>query len=217
MAKTATNALKLTDDLIVSKIYFLRDEKVMLDRDLAELYGVSTRTLNQAVKRNIERFPSDFMFQLSNSEFESLRSQIVILEKENESENLISQNAISNWGGVRKNPYAFTEQGVAMLSSVLKSPTAVKVNIQIIRIFTRMRKMLLAHGELMLKLEKMEKDVSENKGDIKVIFDYLKELLNPLQPERTKIGFKVSSNEKKKTESKRQAKNNLNKKTKANT
>ncbi len=178
MSKKTSKELLITEDFIISKIHFLRDEKVMLDKDLAALYGVQTRVLNQAVKRNIERFPSDFMFQLSEKELKSLRSQIVTLEN--------GRGKYSKYL-----PYAFTEQGVAMLSSVLKSQTAIDVNIQIIRTFTRMRRMLLAHGELMLKLEKMEKDVSENKEDIKVIFEYLKELINPPQPDRTKIGFRI--------------------------
>ena len=113
----------LTEEKVISKIYLIRDKKVMLDRDLAEMYGVETRVLNQSVKRNSKRFPEDFMFQLT----------------EEESENLISQFVISSHGGLRKLPYAFTEQGVAMLSSVLHSDTAIEVNISIIRIFSKIR------------------------------------------------------------------------------
>src|ERR1700739_176328 len=113
-------AIVLAEEGIISKIYLIRGKKVMLDRDLAELYGVETRVLNQAIRRNEKRFPEDFMFQLDQGEFKSL----------------ISQNVTSSWGGIRKLPLAFTEQGVAMLSSVLNSETAIEVNIQIIRIFT---------------------------------------------------------------------------------
>ena len=146
----------------------------MMDRDLAELYGVETRTLNQAVGRNIERFPEDFMFQLTEKEFENLISQIVI----------------SSWGGIRKLPYAFTEQGVAMLSSVLNSPAAVQMNIHIIRVFTKMREMVLTHKDILLKLEKLEKDVTESKQDITLIFQALKKLLTTPQEKRRRIGFK---------------------------
>ncbi len=164
----------IPDELVMNKIYLIRGQKVMLDRDLAELYGVETRALNQAVKRNADRFPVDFMFQLTRIEFENLRSQIVI----------------SSWGGGRYLPTAFTEQGVAMLSSVLKSETAIRVNIQIIRVFTRMREMIMTHKDILLQLEKMEKKLAGHDGDITLIFGYLKKLLTPQQPPRRKIGFK---------------------------
>jgi hypothetical protein len=122
---------------IESRIHLIRGKKVMLDRDLAELYGVETRTLNQAVQRNLNRFPSDFMFQLSKVELDNLKSQIVI----------------SNWGGTRKLPYAFTENGVAMLSSVLNSDRAVMVNIQIMRAFTRIRNLVTDYSELQRAIE----------------------------------------------------------------
>ena len=128
-------------EAVINKIYVFRDVKVMLDRDLAELYGVETRRLNEQVKRNINRFPLDFMFQLDKKEFE----------------NLISQNATSNQGGVRKLPYVFTEQGVSMLSSVLNSERAINVNIQIMRTFTKLRQMLSSHEDLRKKIESMEK------------------------------------------------------------
>jgi hypothetical protein len=153
----------------------------MLDRDLAELYDVETRVLNQAVRRNERRFPEDFMFQLTEVEFKSL----------------ISQNVISSWGGVRKLPLAFTEQGVAMLSSVLNSETAIEVNIQMIRIFTRMRELLLTHNDILIKLEQMEKKMMKQGGklqkhdrDIRLIFEYLKQLLNPPQEPRPRVGFR---------------------------
>jgi len=135
----------------------------MLDRDLSELYGVETKALNQAVKRNLERFPKDFMFVLNQKEFQHLRSQFVT----------------SSWGGARYSPIAFTEQGVSMLSSVLNSSVAIQVNIQIIRIFTRMKEMILTNKDILLKLEKMENDVKENKQDIAMIFSALKQLVNP--------------------------------------
>ncbi len=146
----------------------------MMDRDLAELYEVETKVLNQAVKRNLQRFPGDFMFQLSKEEFESLRSQIVT----------------SSWGGRRAHPYAFTEQGVAMLSSVLKSERAILVNIHIVRIFTRMREVLLTNKDVLLKLEQLERKTIHYGDDIKLIFDYLKELLNAKSKPLQKIGFK---------------------------
>ena len=166
--------LILSDESVVNRIYLIRGKKVMLDSDLAELYDTQTRVLVQAVSRNTERFPDDFMFQLNEKEFE----------------NLISQTVTSSWGGNRKPPYAFTEQGVAMLSSVLKSKQAVAVNIQIIRIFTRMRALVLTHKDILLKLEKMEKQVSKNNKEIETIFEVLKQLLTKPNEPRKKIGFK---------------------------
>ena len=154
-------------------ILLVRNEKVMLDQDLAELYGVETRVLVQAMKRNIDRFPSDFMFQLSEEEFSNLRSQIVS----------------SSWGGRRTAPYAFTEQGVAMLSSVLHSPTAVQVNIEIMRAFVRLRRMLEKHADLALKLEAMERKYDQQ---FKVVFDAIREIMKPdPPPKRRQIGFHV--------------------------
>ncbi|MES2329698.1 MAG: ORF6N domain-containing protein [Bacteroidota bacterium] len=168
------NANQISEDLILTKIHFIRGQKVMLDKDLAELYNVQTKVFNQAVKRNTERFPADFAFRLSEEEFEILRSQFVT----------------SSWGGVRYLPMAFTEQGVAMLSSILNSDLAIKVNIQIIRIFTRMREMLSTHKDILLKLEEIEKKVNSHDQEIQVIFEYLKQLLNPPNTPRRRIGFK---------------------------
>ena len=148
----------------------------MLDRDLAGLYGVETRVLNQAVRRNMERFPDDFMFQLSEKEFENWISQFVISNSEKM--------------GLRKRPLAFTEQGVAMLSGVLNSDIAIRVNIQIIRVFTKLREMLFTHKDILLQLEKIEKKLANHDEDITLIFGYLKQLLNPPQPPRRKIGFR---------------------------
>jgi phage regulator Rha-like protein len=175
MAKSKPHIVSvLADETIVNKIYFIRNQKIMLDRDLAEMYGVETKRLNEAVRRNIERFPEDFMFQLTQQEFENLRSQF----------------ATSSWGGQRYPPYAFTEQGVSMLSGVLNSAIAIQVHIQIIRIFTKMRELLLTHKDILLKLDRLEKDVKENKKDIAVIFEALKQLLHQPQQSRKRIGFK---------------------------
>jgi hypothetical protein len=174
MAKNRQTAI-IPDEQVISKIYLIRGQKVMLDRDLAGLYQVETRILNQAVHRNKDRFPKDFMFQLTVQEFENLKSQFVI----------------SSWGGVRKLPFAFTEQGVAMLSGVLNSAVAIKVHIQIIRVFARMKELLLTHKDILLKLEKLEKKYEGHDEQIQVIFEYIKELLNPPQPARNPIGFRT--------------------------
>lgn len=191
--------LPIPQDIIQQKIYFIRGEKVMFDRDLAVLYGVETKTLNRAVKRNIDRFPVDFMFQLNSKEAEifsryqfgtlnedddkSLRSQVVTLKK---TENLKYQIGTSSWGGKRKPSYVFTEQGVAMLSSVLKSERAIKVNIQIIRTFTQIRKMLISHKELREKLEIME---SKYDKQFRVVFKTLNLLLKEDEKPKKRIGF----------------------------
>lgn len=169
-----------SDEQIVSKILLIRHQKVMLDSDLAKLYGVATKSLNQAVKRNSKRFPADFMFQLSPEEFETLRSQIVTSKSR---------------GGRKTLPYAFTEQGVAMLSSVLSSERAIAVNIHIIRIFSRMRQFLLTQKDILLKIEQLEKKVYSHDDDIKLIFEYLKELLTPKNPPTQRIGFRQKDNE----------------------
>lgn len=149
----------------------------MIDRDLAEMYGVETRVLNQAVKRNSERFPEDFMFQFNNQDFENWKSQFVISNKEKM--------------GIRNMPYAFTEQGVAMLSSVLNSKQAIQVNIQIIRIFTKMRELLLSNREILLKLNQLEKKLTQHDDDIAAIFNVLKQLLIQKNKPTQKIGFKT--------------------------
>jgi len=164
-----------TDEFVMSKIYLIREQKVMMDFDLAELYGIETKMLKRAVKRNMQRFPPDFMFELSQDEQGSLRRQFGTLKRGEHS---------------KYKPYAFTEQGVAMLSSVLNSPTAINVNIQIIRVFTKMRSLLLTHKDILLKLEKMEKKLGKHDEQIALVFRYLKKLLNPPQPVRTRIGFR---------------------------
>ena len=156
---------------IVQFILVIRGHKVMLDADLAELYEVETRVLVQAIKRNIDRFPEDFMFQLTKQEFDNLRSQSVT----------------SSWGGRRYPPYAFTEQGVAMLSSVLRSNRAMQVNIQIMRTFVQLRRMLTTNAELARKLAAMEKKYD---AQFKVVFDAIRELMAPPEPEAKRvIGF----------------------------
>ena len=157
-------------ELISSKIYFIRGAKVMLDRDLAELYDVETRTLNQAVRRHIKRFPDDFMFQLNKAEFENLKSQIVT----------------SSWGGIRKMPLAFTEQGVAMLSGILNSDRAILVNIQIMRTFTKLRHMIAGHEELKKAVDELREQTDER---FDVVFSVLDKLLADNEKPRKKIGF----------------------------
>jgi hypothetical protein len=165
---------------IQSKIFVIRGKKVLIDRHLAELYAVSTRDLNKAVKRNIKRFPSDFMFQLNKTELH----------------NLMFQFGTSSWGGTRKLPYVFTEQGIAMLSGILNSDRAILVNIQIMRVFTKLREMLSTHEELKKKFEEWEKkyDARLNKIDGRVqtvleAFEEIKRLLNPPIQKKNKIGF----------------------------
>ncbi len=176
MAK-ATKAMIIPDELVINKIYLIRGQKVMLDEDLAELYQVETKRLNEQVRRNIERFPDDFMFKLTHNEFENLKSQF----------------ATSSWGGRRKLPLAFTEQGVSMLSGVLNSEIAIRVHIQIIRVFAKMKELLLTHKDILLQLEKIEKKLTGHNEDIQLIFKYLKQLLNPPQPPRNKIGFRTKN------------------------
>jgi ORF6N domain len=162
-------------DRIEKRIFFLRGQKVMLSTDLAQLYEVEPRALVQAVKRNRERFPEDFMFQLTGAEFRDLKSQIVI----------------SRWGGLRRaTPYAFTEQGVAMLSSVLRSSRAIQVNIEIVRAFVRLRDLLASHTDLARKLEALEKKYD---AQFKVVFDAIRRLMEPPPRPTVKIGFRPES------------------------
>jgi len=169
-------------DSIRDRIYIIRGQKVMLDSDLARLYRVSTKMLNQATKRNSDRFPQDFMFQLNKDEVEGLICQFG-------TSNLKSQFVTSSWGGVRKPPYAFTEQGIAMLSSVLRSKRAVQVNIAIMRAFVRLRQILATHKELARKLEQLERKVGVLDADVKEIFDAINKLISPPPEKPKKIGF----------------------------
>ena len=168
--------LKLSDEVIVSKIYLIRGQKVMLDRDLAELYNVETKVLKQSVKRNIERFPEDFMFVMKNEELVNWRSQFVTSK--------------SDKMGLRYAPYVFTEQGVAMLSSVLNSPKAIAVNIRIIRVFTKIRKMLTDNLNIKLEIEEIKKKLSNQNKNIELVFNYLDELIEKKEKPITKIGYK---------------------------
>ncbi len=159
---------------IGKSIYIIRGQRVMLSTPLAELYGVEPRALIQAVKRNIERFPQDFMFQLTMEEFQNLKSQIVI----------------SSWGGLRRaRPYAFTEQGVAMLSSVLNSQRAIQVNITIMRVFVRLRQMMVTHRTLAGKLAELEERIQDHDEQITDIFKAIEQLMAPPERPRKKIGF----------------------------
>lgn len=174
--KTENPSALIPDEIISNKIYLIRGLKVMLDKDLAELYGVSTGNLNKAVKRNIKRFPNDFMFQLTDEEFKILIFQI----------------GISSWGGTRSSPYAFTEQGVAMLSGILNSDRAISVNIQIMRIFSRMRQMLTDTLGLKLEIEEIRKKVQNQDKNIELVFSYLDELITKQEEQlpRKRIGYK---------------------------
>ncbi len=179
---------ELSINIIKEKIYFIRGKKVMFDKDLAMLYEVPTKRLNEAVKRNIKRFPEDFMFQLNKDESDLfLRSQIVTLG--NNRVNSRSQIATLNRGdNIKYFSYVFTEQGIAMLSSVLKSDKAVNVNIQIIRIFTKLREMIDTYKELREKVEEMERSNTKN---FHQIFDIIKSIIKEKEEPRNEIGFTV--------------------------
>jgi hypothetical protein len=170
------NAMKtdiIPQQIIESRIYMIKDKRVMLDKDLAMLYGVETKVLNQAVKRNIHRFPDDFMFQLNQEEATKLsRSQIVTLKQ--------GQN-------IKYLPYVFTENGVAMLSSILNSERAIEVNIQIMRTFTKIREMLISHKDLARRINDLEKKYD---SQFRVVFDTIRQLLSPPELKKSKIGFR---------------------------
>ena len=168
----------LSEETISNKIYFIRGQKVMIDRDLATLYGIETRVLKQAVKRNISRFPEDFMFDLNKIETENWKSQIVISNSEKM--------------GLRYIPTAFTEHGVLMLSSVLKSDKAIQTNIQIMRIFTKVRQMLLDTTEIKVDILQIQKKLENHDKNIELVFSYLDELTEKKEneSERVKIGYK---------------------------
>jgi len=172
-----SNSKFLSLEIIETKIFIIRGQKVMMDKDLAMLYGVETFNLNKAVKRNLNRFPSDFMFQLTKEECHNF--------------NLIFQLGISSWGGTRKLPYAFTEQGVAMLSSVLRSERAVQVNIQIMRTFVKLREIISTHKELAGKLKELELKIESHDENITAIFEAINQLLIPEEKPKRKIGFDV--------------------------
>ena len=181
MAKESATLL-VPDEVVMNKILLIRGKKVMIDRDLAELYGVTTFRLNEQVKRNKKRFPEDFMFQINKEQKRHLIEQYENLKTLKFSPSL---------------PYVFTEHGAVMLASVLNSDRAIAVNIQIVRIFTRMRELLLTHKDILVKLEQMEKQLikqgvklKKHDENIQLIFEYLKRLLNPPQEPRPRIGFR---------------------------
>jgi aromatic ring-opening dioxygenase LigB subunit len=168
----------ITQEVIEEKIFIIRGHKVMLSTHLANIYRVSVKVLMQSVKRNIERFPADFMFQLTGEEFRNLKSQFVT----------------SSWGGIRRaNPYAFTEQGVAMLSSILRSRRAIRINIAIMRAFVRLRRIILNNKELADKLVELERKIEKHDTEIIAIFEVIRQLMEPPpQKEKSKIGFHTS-------------------------
>jgi hypothetical protein len=174
----AKENLIIPDEIISSKIYLIRNQKVMLDRDLAELYQVETKVLKQSVKRNLNRFPNDFMFEMTKNEFENWRSQFV--------------TSNSDKMGLRYAPMVFTEQGVAMLSSILKSDRAIAVNIKIIRIFTKMRELLSDNLSLRIEVEEIKKKMSNHSKNIELVFSYIDELIEKKENKKpiTKIGYK---------------------------
>ncbi len=173
------NQVKLSDEIIMSKIYFIRGQKVMLDRDLAELYDVETKVLKQAVKRNIERFPEDFMFVMSKKELEDWRSQFV--------------TSNSDKMGLRYLPFCFTEQGVTMLACILSSKRAIQLNIQIVRVFSRMRESVAGNLILKIEIEKIKKRLEDQGENITEIYTYLDELIKEQDEPgpRKRIGFRL--------------------------
>lgn len=172
--------LLMPDEILINKIYVIRGQKVMLDRDLATLYGVETKQLKRQVNRNIERFPEDFMFEMTKAEFENWRSQF-------------GTSNSSDKMGLRYAPYVFTEHGVLMLSSVLNSQKAIQVNIQIMRVFKRIRQALTDNTELRLAIEKLEKKTDNNTKNIEVVFQYVDELMEKKENPKTRkqIGYKL--------------------------
>ena len=184
MEKNVEKNIMLPDEVIIAKIYLIRGSKVMLDRDLALLYGVDTKRLKEAVKRNLSRFPEDFMFELSKEELANWRNQFGTSQSEKM--------------GLRVAPFAFTEYGLLMLASVLTSERAIQINIQIVRIFSRMRTMIESHKEILKKLEMLEKKDMELDEKVTLIFEYLKELEQTKQEEtnfkqRKRIGYKTNN------------------------
>src|SRR5882672_580691 len=167
--------ITLAEEGVINKIHYIRKEKVMLDKDLAELYGIRAIRLREQVKRNIERFPSNFMFQLTPKEVESMVSQIAIPSRQQLGGHL---------------PYAFTEHGVLMLGCILKSEKAIQVSIRVIEIFVKMREMLSSHNDILAKLQKVDRKLASHDEEIQLIFEYLKKLFNPTKETRPRLGFK---------------------------
>jgi phage regulator Rha-like protein len=168
--------LEKLDAIIENKIHVIRGHKVMLDRDLADLFGVETKALKQQVKRNIDKFPSHFMFELAQNEADALRSQFVTLKRGQHLKYL---------------PYAFTEHGVLMLANVLKSKSAIEMSIKIIDTLVKLREIIYSQKDILLKLEQLEKQTLTNSEEIATIFEVVKELIQEPKEERTKIGYKI--------------------------
>ncbi len=171
-----TRVPKIQEEILTNKIYFIRQQKVMIDRDLAELYGVETKRLKEAVKRNIGRFPSDFMFVLTKQEFKNWRTQFA------------SSN--SDRKGLRYSPFCFTEQGVTMLSSVLNSKRAIEVNIRVVRLFIRLREVVISNKEILAKLEQLENKVGKHGEEIDGLFQEIRNLADFRNEPRTAVGYK---------------------------
>ena len=173
-------SIAIPDEVVMSKIYLIRDQKVMLDRDLAELYGVETKVLKQAVKRNINRFPADFMFEMTQQELEQWRNEFASQEDRR---------------GLRYPPFCFTEQGVTMLSCVLSSERAIQLNIQIVRIFTKIREMLTDNLSIKLEIEEIKKKLKNQDKNIELVFTYLDELIDKREnpKPRPRVGYRRSS------------------------
>ena len=169
--------IQIPDEVIINKIYLIRDKKVMIDRDLAELFGVETKRLKEAVRRNMNRFPSDFMFEMNAREMDQWRRG-QLLDSEDKQ-------------GLRHPPYCFTEPGVTMLACILNSDIAVEMNIRIIRVFTGMRELLLTNKDILLKIKELEEEVMSNSSDIKVLFEAMKQLLTSPKKEIRPIGYTV--------------------------
>ena len=191
---TKDKGVKMSDEIvpveqIENKIYLIRGQKVMLDDDLAQLYGVPTKRFNEQVRRNVERFPEDFMFQITIEEWGNLRFQFGTLNEAQDSKNLRSQIATSSYGGRRYLPFAFTEEGIAMLSSVLRSPRAIQVNIAIMRAFVRLRQVLATHKDLAKKFDLLEKRVFKHDSDIRSLVRDIRRLSLPKPGLRNKVGF----------------------------
>lgn len=175
-AKHQARQSVIADEVVMQKIYLIRGQKVMIDRDLATLYGYETKRMNEQVKRNLERFPASFMFQLTAKEEENLRSQIATANVSAKSRTL---------------PYAFTEHGVLMLASILKSETAIKASVHIIEVFVRLREMVLTHKDILLKLEQLEKQQATQDMSIQQLLQYIKIFMTDKQKPRPQVGFKT--------------------------
>ena len=181
MPKEKEDGLILSDEVVITKIFVVRGQKVMIDRDLAELYGVETKRMKEAVRRNIDRFPEDFMFEMTKEEFSNWRTQFA--------------TSNSDKKGLRYAPFCFTEQGVTMLSCVLNSQRAIKINIQVVRIFTKIRETLTDNLSLRIEIEEIKKKLVSQDKNIELVFSYLDELIEKQETPkpRKQIGFKRNS------------------------